>query len=374
MKELAKYKILTNLYILLSDFEYHYTIGYISESKSYYQAKECWKSCHQCFEKVIEIDKDIIDVEHMGLSSAYKNYLVDLLKELSNWAFDPDNKKEIDLSKFITTHFTDAGTTDTERFALQSRLMGWKAFLAARLKLPYHPTIMSTTFEGRLRVNFNKWSAHFPKEILDIIDNDYIERISNAVSIVIVADIRKSQDLMTYGPNPDFFRDKIEEFTNESRKIIKSEFGIFDKFTGDGFLCYFNELMCAEKELDVYEQAIKACERVMDFAKPFFEEWSKHIRKLPPNSCGLTIGIDSGVVKFKDLDNHLFAVGETIVWANRMSGAGTKGEIILNNIPYNKMKDLNRELYFEESQNTSKGGEQFLSYKMKIKKKRKWFK
>jgi class 3 adenylate cyclase len=151
------------------------------------------------------------------------------------------------------------------------------------------------------------------------------------------------------------------------RKIIKDNYGVFDKFTGDGFLCYFNSHLCEQLGKDYYEQLIKACKEIMDFSNSFFSDWVKNIRKLPPNSSGLTIGIDSGVVKFRDLDNHLFAIGESIVWANRMSSAGEKEEIVLNNIPYHKINDSQQDIEFESIQNVTKGGESFTAYKMKIK-------
>ena len=71
------------------------------------------------------------------------------------------------------------------------------------------------------------------------------------------------------------------------------------------------------------------------------------------------IGIDSGLIKFRNLDNHLFGIGDAIVWANRMSSAGLKGDIILNNIPYHKIKAQQIDIEFETIENTTTGGESF---------------
>lgn len=105
----------------------------------------------------------------------------------------------------------------------------------------------------------------------------------------------------------------------------------------------------------------------MNCYRAVFENWIKQIRKLPPNSPALTIGIDSGLITFRDLDNHLFGIGDAIVWANRMSSAGLKGDIILNNIPYHKIKAQQIDIEFETIENTTKDGESFTAYKAKIK-------
>ena len=211
-----------------------------------------------------------------------------------------------------------------------------------------------------------RWKGHLHPQVIDGMNDNLMEELSNTDTVVLVGDIRKSQDLMTYSPNEDFFKNTMLDYVAQLRKIIISNYGIFDKFIGDGFVTHFNSSICEKFGKDYYRQMIKSCQEIIEFSTPFFNEWIKHIRKLPPNSSGLALGIDSGIIKFKNLENHLFAIGDAIVWANRMSSIGKKEEIILNNIPYHKVKEFANENDFETIESTTKGGEGFTAYKLKL--------
>jgi class 3 adenylate cyclase len=240
--------------------------------------------------------------------------------------------------------------------------------LCSKLHLEKYP-ILSTSIADETILKWKgylPWKGHLPQQYLDVVDDDFVEELSHTDTIVLVADIRRSQDLMTYSPDVEFFRNQIFEFITKMREIVKSNYGIFDKFTGDGILCYFNDGLCKKIGKDYYRQMIHACREIMEFSTPFFDEWIKHIRKLPPNSSGIALGIDSGTVKFKDMDNHLFAIGDSIVWANRMSSVGKKGEIVLNNIPYHKVREFLPDENFESVDSITKGGESFTAHKLKL--------
>ena len=355
--QLKKY---TNLLVLLQSFESLWNFYSISEGELYEkQVKESTDKLIKYFDIVYAFDSGVYNSNTITFNSIDNEiYVRDILDGLKKWS---TNNEMFPFSQ------TGMGANETSRFRLQGFLMCEKSFLCEKLNLDVFPSIVSSSGEGSYHMNNIRWKGHLPWQAIDLIDKNFIEQISSTDTIVLVADIRKSQDLMTYGPSPDFFRDKILEFTSQMRKIIKDNYGIFDKFTGDGFLCYFNSHLCTELGKDYYTQLIKACREIMEFSNSFFEEWVKHIRKLPPNSSGLTIGIDSGVIKFRDLDNHLFAIGDSIVWANRMSSAGKKEEIILNNIPYHIIKENNKNINFESFENITKGGESFTGYKMKMK-------
>lgn len=350
----------TNLIVLLQSFESLWNFYSVSEGELYgKEVKESTNKLVDYFDEVYKVDPNLFNSKAITLNSKNnEEYVRDRLKALKDWA---NNQELFPFSQ------PGMGANETSRFALQGFLMCKKVYLCKKLNLDIFPNIISSSGEGSYHMNNIRWKGHLPWQAIDLMDDDFVNQMSSTDTIVLVADIRKSQDLMTYGPSADFFRDKILDFTTEMRKIIKDNYGVFDKFTGDGFLCYFNSHLCEKLGKDYYEQLIKACNEIMDFSSSFFSDWVKNIRKLPPNSSGLTIGIDSGVVKFRDLDNHLFAIGESIVWANRMSSAGEKEEIVLNNIPYHKINDSQQDIEFESIQNVTKGGESFTAYKMKIK-------
>lgn len=48
------------------------------------------------------------------------------------------------------------------------------------------------------------------------------------------------------------------------------------------------------------------------------------------NEIGLAIGCDSGIVDFRDINNHLISIGDSVVWANRMNSEGGVGETIVH--------------------------------------------
>lgn len=304
---------------------------------------------------IYKFDKGIYNSSNIGLDEKNDEKRVRfILVNLRKWA------KNDELFPFDNPSL---GPNEASRVWLRGFLMCLKGYILSQLKVEKFPHLVASSAEGDFTKNNIRWIGHLHPQAINLINDSFVEELLNSQTIVLVADIRKSQDLMTYGPDADFFRDKVLEFTTSMRKIIKSHYGIFDKFTGDGFLCYFNSYLCKKFNTDPYKQLMSACDQIMKFSTNFFFEWSKHIRKLPPNSAGLTLGIDSGIVKFRDLENHLFAIGDAIVWANRMSSSGKKNEIIFNNIPYFKALEKFPNLKFEIFESNTKGGDLFTAYK-----------
>ncbi len=349
----------SNLIILIQAFENLWTYYSVSEGEVFKkEAKESALKLIDYFDSVYKLDPHIYNSKSIAYNNTdSEKFVRDVLSTLREWSLGED-----------LFPFSQSGVSDNElsQGVLQRFLKVQKDYVCRQLSLEVLPTFISSSEGSDYHVNSIRWKGHLHLEAIDFIPDGLVKNMSTSDTIVLVADIRKSQDLMTYGPDADFFRDKILEFTTEMRQIIKDHYGVFDKFTGDGFLCYFNSHLCERFGVDYYEQFVKACNDIMTFSESFFKEWVKNIRKLPPNSSGLTIGVDSGIVKFRDLDNHLFAIGDSIIWANRMSSAGEKGEIILNNIPYHKIKEKCEHIKFDNFCKTTKSGESFVAYKMKI--------
>lgn len=351
----------TNLIVLLQSFEKLWYFYLASDGQLYNkETKESGLKLVKYFATVYKIDPSIYNSTKLGIDkNNNEEYVKSTLVRIKKWALSdsiylPLLDNEIN---YPPLH------NELSRYILHAFFMCINSYLCRKLKLKIFPTLISGSGESEYTRNEIRWKGHFPNRIIDKIDKSFVEKLSNSDTIVVIADIRKSQDIMTYGPNPEFFRDKILEYMQNIRKIIKDNFGIFDKFTGDGFLCYFNSYMCDKYNRNYYEQFHKACLEIMKYSEPFFNEWIKHIRKIPPNSTGITIGVDSGLVKFLDLENHLFAIGDAIVWANRMGSSGRKGEVVLNNLPYQKMINKFPKLTFREFESQTKGGESFIAYK-----------
>jgi class 3 adenylate cyclase len=210
---------------------------------------------------------------------------------------------------------------------------------------------------------FVRWRGQIPWKALEDASHEpstLLEQASSSPSIAVVGDIRKSQDLMTYAADADSFSEHIVSFIEKTRALIDEHCGIFDKFTGDGFLAYFNEDVCRSAGVNFIDSFIGFVREEGEFAASLFDEWGRTVRKLPPSPVGLAMGADVGVVQFRDLRDHLVAVGDTIVWASRMSSVGRAGEVIVNNRLFNALRDRPG-CSFEDRTGETKAGETFLS-------------
>lgn len=238
--------------------------------------------------------------------------------------------------------------------------------LEKEIGLPVGLSYMATVHEYYFRRKQMKWANQLPNSIVEkMMDPSYLTKMSSADTIVMVADIRRSQDLITYGLSPNFYREQMISFLSEVRKILFDNLGIYDRFTGDGFIAYFNQFVCEQEGKDYYEMALDACDKIQSFSDKFFDNWSSQIRKIPVEPIGLSIGIDSGIVNFKDGEEQLFAIGDVCVWATRMCNAGKRGEIVFNNIPYHKIAAYGKDGFSKEIDAVTKNGESFKAYSVK---------
>ena len=224
------------------------------------------------------------------------------------------------------------------------------------------------TSDVQLHGNQIKWRQHVDYRVIRNINDDFLNNISNENSIVIVADIRNSQDMITYSPNPQIYIENVMRLVNEARKIVTQNFGIFDRFTGDGFICYFNKYISNhikqadednKDEQDYLKTALCVCNEILKLSGEIFKEWEKCVRKLPYDDVGLSIGIDSGKISFLEVDSHFFAIGEPCVWATRACDVGNAGDIVLNNIVYHECSQIFSDLKTKESPSLTKRGESF---------------
>ena len=79
---------------------------------------------------------------------------------------------------------------------------------------------------------------------------------------------------------------------------------------------------------------------------------------------GLSLGIDSGRVSYKEIEGQFFAIGDACVWATRMCNAGKRGDIVFNNIPYHRIAPFGADAFSEEIESVSKNGESFKAYRI----------
>jgi class 3 adenylate cyclase len=208
-----------------------------------------------------------------------------------------------------------------------------------------------------------RWKAHLPSVLLEREDlDDLVFEASQSESIVVVGDIRRSQDLMTYAATPDDFSRRMVVFIQKTRDLIDENAGFFDKFTGDGFIVYFNEALCRAAGRSHIDRFLSFVKAQSAFGQDLFQDWAGLIRKRPTGPIGLAMGADIGRVAFHDVHDHLVAVGDAIVWAARMAAAANAGEVLVNNLLQAKLTAVyTRILGFSPREAQTKSGESFLA-------------
>lgn len=273
--------------------------------------------------------------------------ITEILDDLRNWV---DSVTEYPLSVIIES-----------RFELFHFLCCLKIELLTGIKLCLGPVMAINSAEIDYSEQYLRWRGHLPPGAMSGDLHQIVQNASSKQTIVVLGDIRRSQDLMTYALNPIDFSSRMNKFISTTRTLINSHNGFFDKFTGDGFLVYFNDEICKKANTNYIECCLGFIKEEMDFARTMFGDWEKSIRKLPDKKVGLTIGADIGIVNFNDINHHLVAVGDAIVWASRMASSGDAGQVILNNLLFTTLKEYEG-LSFSEHKATTKAGESFLAH------------
>lgn len=356
-KDMEENQVYTNLLILLQNFENLWNMYSVSEGFLYRsETKRAGRTFLELFDIVSDKDPSIRNTKVLrinGLDST--DYIDSVRQELGDW---------IESDRLFPFSSMEIGDNENSRFILQTVLMCLSAYLVSKIQLKYRPVLCKSSGEGAFHKNNVKWGGNFPWEISDAVDNQMLESLSNSETVVVVGDIRKSQDLITYATQPDSFRKNMVSYIEMIRKIVLANKGVFDRFTGDGFICYFNAYLSQKFHIDLYKTVVEVCEHIQCESKVIFEEWQKDLQKLPQETIGLSIGVDSGIMNFSD-DRMMFAIGIPAVWATRMCSIGNAGDIIMNNLPHTEIIDGGLGFEFDEVIGVTKSGEQFKAFRLK---------
>jgi len=142
---------------------------------------------------------------------------------------------------------------------------------------------------------------------------------------VMAIDIRRSTDLMLHATTADLFEEFMAEMEGRLKNAVKANWGIVDKFTGDGLIAHFPAFFAGE---DAGLHCLKAAS---DCHKAFSEvyEVKHHCFQVVLAGVGLGIGIDYGLVHLRITGQELIAVGKPVVYACRFSAVDS-GHTVLN--------------------------------------------
>jgi class 3 adenylate cyclase len=152
------------------------------------------------------------------------------------------------------------------------------------------------------------------------------------LAFVVSIDIRRSTELMLKARTPSLFATFMTGLCGELEAVIKDEFGVFDKFTGDGVLAFFPQFFSGP---DAGYHALAAAQRALAiFAASYRRHRSSFTTVL--RDVNLAIGIDFGGVHLVQVAGGLTVVGNPVVYACSLSG-GPPGTILLNQHAYEEI-------------------------------------
>lgn len=178
------------------------------------------------------------------------------------------------------------------------------------------------------KINHILTRIHNEAQTLLFEDDSFKEKFNDGVSsetVVVSIDIRRSTELMLKARTPELFAGFITELSKLLAHVIINNFGIFDKFTGDGILAFFPKFYSGEEAILRALIAAEQCHTVFnDHYKKSRECFNVFIKDV-----GLGIGVDYGQVTLVNSGNELTVVGIPVVYACRMSGAPA-GHTLLN--------------------------------------------
>ena len=146
---------------------------------------------------------------------------------------------------------------------------------------------------------------------------------------VLAIDIRRSTELMLKAKSPIDFANFISSLCIKMMDIIKTNYGVVDKFTGDGILSFFPDFYSGP---DAIYYALNSANQCNDYFQKHYYN-SRALFSTILTEVGLGTGIDYGETHLVDINNVLSIVGIPVVYACRFSNA-IFGEILLNQSAY----------------------------------------
>lgn len=134
---------------------------------------------------------------------------------------------------------------------------------------------------------------------------------------VVSIDIRDSTQLMLNAKSPKDFISFISDLSTCLSTLVKSSCGVYDKFTGDGLLCFFPSFYSGEDHVYLALSLAETCH------KKFTELYSRHYGNFSVvrADVGLGIGVDTGETYLTFVNNEPTVIGTPVVYACRLSGA-----------------------------------------------------
>lgn len=169
---------------------------------------------------------------------------------------------------------------------------------------------------------------------------DKFQHARNVNSAVVSIDIRRSTELMLKARTPQLYADFIISLTRDLASIVTQNFGVFDKFTGDGVLAFFPEFYTGR---DCMIHALRAAKQCHECFKAHYDR-HRNAFNVFIKDIGLGIGIDYGEVTLVNQLSELTVVGIPVVYACRFSGTDA-GTTALNVSAFEELKKRHKNFF-----------------------------
>jgi class 3 adenylate cyclase len=309
------------LLLSISIFETWWAYYSMSSGNAFQQdVKQHAKHLLKNIDELSKLDPGIIDRDIIGYKEVKTGFSIqDTLSGLKDWA---EGDAQVPFKTFMQS-----------KLFFTFLLLSQRIYLSKQLGLTVPPTRVFSSEEFSHSERYLRWAPHLPSPSMYWYDSNFSEsKLSESQTVVVCGDIRRSQDLMTYTVDHKLFEQMMIRFFDTTRDLLNKNYGIFDKFTGDGFLAYFNEYICTSQNKNFLDCFLDFAKQYIEANLLLFTEWKKHVRKLPDKEIMVSLGADLGIVYYGDLSGHLVCMGDAIVWAERMCSASSAGEIYVNNL------------------------------------------
>lgn len=159
-------------------------------------------------------------------------------------------------------------------------------------------------------------------------------------AVILSVDIRRSTELMLRAKTPQFYAEFINELNTKLIDAVKDNFGIYDKFTGDGLLAFFPDFYSGKDALLYALSCADACKDIFNTVFTKYHEGFTLERRI----TGLGAGIDCGPVYKAGVETEYTVVGSPVVYACRLSSAPA-GSTYITVRAQNKLSAMNCSYY-----------------------------
>ena len=161
-----------------------------------------------------------------------------------------------------------------------------------------------------------------------------IGEVSAIEAIVLTVDIRRSSSVLKESIDIAQYAKILDDFVAEFRTVLHYHGGWFDKFTGDGFICYW---LVEDPFAEHMDTVLDFCCSVMDnFRSYYYPAFVANMRN-EPAGIGLSIGVDAGPCYLTPIVGDLTIIGSPIVGSVRMCDTCPPYHLVLNAYPGSRL-------------------------------------